>query len=82
MTVFSIEYRVIGYALSDGMRPDPKWGKKGFTVKSEDMGTDDISDIVTAAQYPESIPKGYKLHSVQNVTTGERVLLREQANAQ
>lgn len=82
MTVFSIEYRVIGYALSDCMRPDPKWGKKGFTVKSEDMGTEDINDIVTAAQYPDAIPKGYKLFSVRNITTGEQVLPKEQANEQ
>jgi hypothetical protein len=73
MTVFSIEYRVIGYSLSDGMRPDPKWGKKGFTVKSEDMGTEDIHEIVTAAQYPDAIPKGYKLFSVRNIATGEQV---------
>lgn len=73
MSVFSIEYRVIGYALSDGMRPDPKWGKKGFTVKSEELGTDDINEVVAAAQYPDSIPKGYKLYSVLNVQTREQV---------
>lgn len=73
MAVFSIEYRVIGYSISDGMRPDPKWGKKGFTVKSEDMGTEDINQIVAAAQYPDSIPKGYKLFSVRNIQTGEQV---------
>lgn len=70
-TVFSIEYRVIGYSLADGMRPDPKWGKKGFTVKSEDMGTDDINEIVKAAEYPDAIPKGYELFSVKNIQTGE-----------
>lgn len=73
MTVFSIEYRVIGYSLSDGMRPDPKWGKKGFTVKSEDLGTEDIREVVKAAQYPDSIPKGYQLFSVRNVSTDETV---------
>lgn len=73
MTVFSIEYRVIGYSLSDGMRPYPKWGKKGFTVKSEDLGTEDIQEVVKATQYPDSIPKGYKLFSVRNVSTDETV---------
>ncbi len=73
MSVFSIEYRVIGYSLSDGMRPDPKWGKKRFTVKSEELGTEDINEVVAAAQYPDAIPKGYKLYSVLNVQTREQV---------
>lgn len=73
MSVFSIEYRVISYSLADGMRPDPKWGKKGFTVKSEELGTEDINEVVAAAQHPDSIPKGYKLYSVLNVQTREQV---------
>lgn len=73
MTVFSIEYRREDYTLADCMRPDPKWGKKGFTVKSEDLGTEDINEVVKAAQYPDAIPKGYKLFSVRNVSTNETV---------
>lgn len=73
MTVFSIEYRVIGYSLADGMRPNPKWGKKGFTVSSEDLGTEDIQEVVAAAQYPAAIPDGYRLFSVRNVSTNEKV---------
>ena len=74
MSTFSIEYRVIGYALSDCMRPDPKWGKKRFTIQSEDMGTEDINEIVKAAQYPDAIPKNYQLFSVRNIQTGDQVL--------
>lgn len=73
MSTFSIEYRVIGYQISDGMRLDPNWGKKRFTVKSEDIGTEDIQEIVKAAQYRDAIPKGYELFQVRNIATGEQV---------
>lgn len=74
MTTFSIEYRRTDYTLADCMRPDPKWGKKGYTVRSEDLGTEDIHEVVKAAKYPDSVPDGYRLFSVHNVQTGEKVI--------
>ena len=73
MSVFRTEYRVIGYALSDCMRPDPKWGKKSYTVKSDDLWSEDISEVVKAAQHPDNVPSGYRLFLVENITTGERI---------
>jgi len=74
VTTFSIEYRREDYTLADCMRPDPKWGKKGFTVRSEDLGTEDINEVVKAAKHRDSVPKGYKLFAVWNVQTGEKVI--------
>ena len=73
MSVFRIEYRVIGYKLSDGMRLDPKWGKKSYTVRSDDIGSEDIRKVVKASHHPENVPNGYKLFSVENIATGEMV---------
>lgn len=66
MTVFIMEYRKIGYQLSDCMRLDPKWGKRTFTAKSEDIGTNDILAVMEAAKSPENTPDGYKLFSVRD----------------
>lgn len=74
MIVFRIEYRVIGYKLSDGMRLNPKWGKKAYTVKSDDIGSEDIRQVVIASQHPDNVPNGYKLFSVENIATGEMVM--------
>ncbi len=66
MTVFIIEYRRADYKLSDCMRLDPKWGKRTFTARSEDIGTTDILAVMEAAKSPENTPEGYKLFSVQD----------------
>lgn len=70
MTVFIIEYRKIGYKLSDGLRPDPKWGKRRFTVESKDVGTEDINVMLAASGAPENTPEGYKLFSVRDRDAG------------
>lgn len=74
MSVFLIEYRKEGYKLSDGMRPDPKWGKRRFTVKSEDLGTEDINQVFAASNAAENVPEHYELFSVENIATGERMV--------
>lgn len=73
MSLFIIEYRVEGYTLSDCMRLDPKWGKRTFTITSEQAGTDNIDEIVTASQTPENTPRGHVLFSVRNRDTGQQV---------
>ena len=73
MIVFRIEYRLLGYSLADGMRPIPGWGKKAYTVKSDDIGSEVISEVVTASHHPDNVPNGYKLFSVENIATGEMV---------
>jgi hypothetical protein len=67
-----MEYRKIGYSLADCMRCDPKYGKKGFTVGSEQLGTENIDEVYAAASLTESTPEGYELKWVRNVQTGER----------
>lgn len=74
MAVFLIEYRKDGYKLSDGLRPDPKYGKRRFTVNSEDIGTDDIAQVFIASRAKENTPDRYELFSVENINTGERIL--------
>lgn len=73
MTVFIIEYRVEGYSLADCMRPDPKWGKRIFTISSAEAGTSDINEIAAASQTPENTPKNHRLFSVRNRDTGQQV---------
>lgn len=70
MTVFIIEYRKIGYKLSDGLRPDPKWGKRRFTVESTDVGTEDLNMMLAASGAPENTPEGYELFSVRDRDAG------------
>lgn len=76
MAVFLIEYRKEGYKLSDGMRPDPKYGKRRFTVSSEAIGTDDIAQVVIASKAAENVPERYELFSVENIATGERIICK------
>lgn len=73
MTVFIMEYRKIGFQLSDGLRPDPKWGKRRFTVDSKDVGTDDVKVVLVAANAPENTPDGYRLFSVRDRDAGVEV---------
>ena len=74
MSVFLIEYRKEGYKLSDGLRPDPTYGKRRFTVSSEAIGTDDIDQVFVASRASENVPDRYELFSVENINTGERIL--------
>jgi hypothetical protein len=73
MTVFIIEYRKIGYKLSDGLRPDPKWGKRRFTVESKDVGTEDLEVMLLASNAPENTPDGYALFSVRDRNAGTEI---------
>lgn len=49
MTTFQMRYRLKDYQLADAFRPQPGWGYKGFTVESDEVGTDDINDIYAMA---------------------------------
>jgi len=73
MTVFVMEYRVIGYSLAHAFSTNPKAGKRTFSVKSEQIGTEDISEIAKAAQDAENTPEGYRLFSIRNIDTGHEV---------
>lgn len=66
MAFFIMEYRVKGYVLSDGFRLDPKWGKRTFTVSSQDLGTEDIEAVKVMAASKEVTPEGYELFSVRD----------------
>lgn len=66
MAFFIMEYRVEGYSLADCMRPDPRWGKKIFTVDGNDIGTHDIEVVKQMAAAPENTPAGYVLFSVRD----------------
>ena len=66
MPFFIMEYRVKGYALSDGFRLDPKWGKRTFTVSSQDLETEDIEVVKVMAASKEATPEGYELFSVRD----------------
>lgn len=61
---FIMEYRVKGYRVSDALRPNPKWGRRIFTVRGEDLGTNDIELVRRSAALPENTPEGYELFSV------------------
>lgn len=73
MTVFIMEYRVKGYGLQHVLSLNPKAGKRGFTVRSEDIGTTDINAVVHAASAPENTPDGYQLFSVRDRDSGVEV---------
>lgn len=66
MAFFIMEYRVKGYTLADAMRPNPRWGKRIFTVSGDDLGTHDIEEVRRMAAMPEVTPEGYELFSVRD----------------
>lgn len=74
MTLFIVEYRKIGYLLSDGMRPDPGWGKRRFHCDSKDIGTEDISEVKAMAMEPVAVPKGYEFYSVYDRDKPDEVI--------
>jgi hypothetical protein len=73
MTVFIMEYRVIGFTPAMAMHPNPRTGRRTFFVNSNDLGTDDINTVVEAARSPENTPKGYQLFSVKDRDQGKEV---------
>lgn len=64
MSVFIMEYRVIGYNSSHALSLNPKAGKRVFFANSEDIGTSDILVVTGAAKSKENTPDGYRLFSV------------------
>lgn len=64
MTIFIMEYRVIGYSLAHAFSTNPKAGKRIFTANSDDIGSDDILAVMEAARTPENTPDGYELFSI------------------
>lgn len=73
MSMFIMEYRVIGYSLAHAFSTNPKAGKRTFFVNSDEIGTDDINEIAKAAQDSENTPEGYRLFSIRNRDTGQQV---------
>ncbi|WP_439851114.1 hypothetical protein ACTACG_07135 [Pseudomonas syringae] len=73
MKVFIMEYRVIGYSLAHALSLNPKAGKRGFTVTSTDVGTEDLNAVLVAAQSSENTPDGYSLFSVRDRDSGTEV---------
>lgn len=73
MTVFIMEYRVIGFSPAMAMHPNPRAGRRTFFVNSDDLGTDDIKAVIEAARSPENTPKGYQLFSVKDRDAGTEV---------
>lgn len=61
---FIMEYRVKGYRVCDALRPNPKWGRRIFSVRGDDLGTQDIETLRRAAALPENTPEGYELFRV------------------
>ena len=66
MTVFIMEYRVIGFSPAMAMHPNPRTARRTFFVNSADLGTDDINAVAEAARAPENTPKGYQLFCVKD----------------
>ena len=62
MAIFEIEYRCHGYTLADAFRPNPRWGRRIFTVDGDKIGVTDIEQIKAIAV--ETAPEGYELHRV------------------
>lgn len=64
MTVFIMEYRVIGYNTSHAFSLNPKAGKRTFFARSDEIGTTDILAVTEAAKSSENTPDGYRLFRV------------------
>lgn len=61
--IYSVEYRCKGYTLADAFRPNPLWGKRFFTVDTEKLGTEVVSEIEDAAR--AHAPDGYEFHTLE-----------------
>lgn len=64
MAIFEIEYRTTGYTIADAFRPDPKWGRRIFTVNGDRIGVNDIEQIKLLSV--QTAPDGYELHRVRS----------------
>lgn len=64
MPMLKVEYRVKGYKMSDAMRPDPGWGRRIFTVNTEDIGTDDMNEVERMAKDRDAVPVGFSFFSI------------------
>lgn len=73
MTTFIMEYRVLGYSLAHAFSTNPKAGRRIFTVRSEDIGSTDLSAVVEAAKHPDNVPEGYRLFLVRDRDAGIEV---------
>lgn len=57
------EYRKIGYSIIDALSVNPRQGRRIFSAKTEDVGTEDIDLIKEVAA--GCAPDGYELFSCE-----------------
>lgn len=75
-----MEYRVHYYCLADAFRPDPKWGKRTFSVPAEKVGAAPDHELIEAAH--QTAPEGYRLSRLWRVgPDGTRDIYFEKAPA-
>lgn len=72
MAFFIMEYRVIGYGISQAFSRDPKAGRRTFFVSGDDIGTNDLAEVKRMAQMRDATPDGYELFSVIDRDANER----------
>ena len=66
---YCMEYRVHDYTLADAFRPDPKWGKRSFTVDADKVGAHvNDAELIKAAH--ETAPERYVLARLWEVGSG------------